>query len=60
MWQLQETTGIRYWLIGSQDTNKSSEVWRSGNQDSGNELSIYIALIASYKLVSGEEQGQYK
>jgi hypothetical protein len=28
----------------------TSEDWRSGYQDSGNELSIYIALIAGYQI----------
>jgi hypothetical protein len=29
--------------IGAQDTDQPSEEWRSGYQDSGNELSKYIA-----------------
>jgi hypothetical protein len=36
--------------IGAQDTNQSSEDWRSGYQDTGSELSIYIALIAIFQL----------
>jgi hypothetical protein len=36
--------------IGAQDTNLSSEDWRSGYQDSGNELIIYIALITGYQI----------
>jgi hypothetical protein len=44
--------------IGAQDTNLSSKDWRSGYQDSGNEISIYIVLIVG--LVSGEEQVQSK
>jgi hypothetical protein len=36
--------------IGAQDTNQSSEDWCLGYQDSGNELSIYIALIAGYQI----------
>jgi hypothetical protein len=31
--------------VGAQDTNQSSEDWRSGYQDSSNELSIYIELM---------------
>jgi hypothetical protein len=36
--------------IGAQDTNLSSEDWRSGYQDFGNEPSIYIALSAGYRI----------
>jgi hypothetical protein len=41
--------------IGAQGTIQSSEDWHSGYQDSGNELSIYIALIAGYQI--GIRQG---
>jgi hypothetical protein len=58
MRQLHVTIGIRSHSehsvgapIGAQDTNQSSEDWRSGCQDSGYELT---------KLVSGEEQGESK
>jgi hypothetical protein len=34
--------------IGAQDTNQFSENWRSVYQDSGNKLSIYIALMAHF------------
>jgi hypothetical protein len=37
-------------LIGAQDINQSSEDWSSGYEDSGNELSIYIALIAGCQI----------
>jgi hypothetical protein len=56
--QLQETIGVRseYWIqnsalgapIGEQDTNKSSDDWHLGYQ--GNELSIYIVLLAGYQI----------
>jgi hypothetical protein len=34
--------------IGAQDTNQSSEDWRSGYQDSENEISMHIAHISGY------------
>jgi hypothetical protein len=33
--------------IGAQDNNQSSEGWRSGFQDAGNEFAIYIALFST-------------
>jgi hypothetical protein len=43
--------------IGSQDTDQSSEHWRSGYQDSGTELCIYIAIIAGYRYQIGIRRG---
>jgi hypothetical protein len=35
-------------LIGVQDYNQLSNNWRAGNQESGNERSIYKKLLAGF------------
>jgi hypothetical protein len=37
-------------LIGAQDSNHVSNNWRAGNQESGNERSIYKKLLAGFQI----------
>jgi hypothetical protein len=37
-------------LIGAQDSNQLSDNWRAGNQESGNERSVYKKLLAGFQI----------
>jgi hypothetical protein len=36
--------------IGAQDSNQLSDNWRPGNQESGNEHSIYMKLLTGFQI----------
>jgi hypothetical protein len=37
-------------LIGAQDSNQLADNWHAGNQESGNERSIYKKLLAGFQI----------